>query len=145
MACISRCEMTDRLLPALPSPEAAHNFVQQIEAGLQNLSLRMSCPPPSGACLLTYRAVVAADEGEAEEQYGATQRGAFEALPDEVTFHIMSLLGGPADLLYSVGMLNTWWRDFVVDDALWKRYLPRVHLLARRCVARSVACRGVAC
>lgn len=73
--------MTDRLLPALPSPEAAHNFVQQIEAGLQNLSLT--------------------DEGEAEEQSGATQRGAFEALPDEVTFHIMSLLGGPADLLYS--------------------------------------------
>ncbi|ELR20942.1 WD domain, Gbeta repeat-containing protein [Acanthamoeba castellanii str. Neff] len=74
---------------------------------------------------------------EAEEQSGATQRGAFEALPDEVTFHVMSLLGGPADLLYSVGMLNTWWRDFVVDDALWKR-LFHFHFPAHRWMGETV-------
>lgn len=109
--------MTDRLLRALlPPPEAVHNFGQHIEAGLRNLSLT--------------------DE-EAEEQSGATQRGAFEALPDEVTFHVMSLLGGPADLLYSVGMLNTWWRDFVVDDALWKR-LFHFHFPAHRWMGETV-------
>jgi len=51
--------------------------------------------------------------------------GVFVAIPDEMRIHILSFLD-VQDLLINISRLNTYWKELIEDDILWKLKFGRV-------------------